>query len=113
MEKSVTNSNKEIAELKPRVSAVEDDASNLKLQISALANKNVKLTTKLSAVKQNLKRVEGNETRKNVILWNVSANDAESAKVVFEKVIKDGLDYEHICDYSVLEYGKEKKIHQS
>ena len=69
----------------------------------------MKLTTELSTVKQNLQRVESKETCKNVILWNVSASDAESAKVVFEKVIKDGLDYEHICDYSILEYGKEKK----
>ena len=37
VEKSVTDSNKEISELKPRVSAVEDEASNLKLQISVLA----------------------------------------------------------------------------
>jgi len=44
-----------------------------------------------------------------VILRNVSASDAASAKVVFGKLVKDGLDYEPICDYSVLKYGKEKK----
>ena len=54
VEKSVTDSNKEISELKPLVSAVEDEASNLKLQISVLAGENVKLITELSTVKQNL-----------------------------------------------------------
>ena len=33
------DSNKEISELKPRVSAVEDEVSSLKLQISVLARK--------------------------------------------------------------------------
>ena len=106
----MTDSNKEIAELKPRISAIEDEASNLKVQISVLANENVRLTTELSAVKHNLQQVESKETRKNVILWNVSASDVESAKNVFEKVVKDGLEYEQNCDFSVLEYGKEKKF---
>jgi chromosome segregation ATPase len=110
VEKSVTDSNKEISELKPRISAIEDEASNLKVQISVLANENVRLTNKLSAVNHNLQRVESKETRKNVILWNVSASDMESAKNVFEKVVKDGLEYEQNCDFSVLEYGKEKKF---
>jgi len=62
------HSNKEISELKPRVSAVQNKASNLKLQISVLASENAKLTTHLSTVKQHLQRVECKETRKNVIL---------------------------------------------
>ena len=37
-----------MAELKPQVSTVEDEASNVKLQISGLACENVKLTTELS-----------------------------------------------------------------
>jgi len=53
-EKSVMDSNKEIAELMPQVSALEDEVLNLKLQISILASENVKLTSELSAVKQNL-----------------------------------------------------------
>jgi len=66
----------------------------------------------LSTVKQNFQWVESNERRKNVILWNALASDAESAKVVFEKVVKGRLEYEHNCNYSVLEFGKEKKLYQ-
>jgi len=43
-----------------------------------------------------------------VFLWNVLASDVESAKNVFGKVVKDGLEHEHNCNHSVLEYGMER-----
>ena len=64
-------------------------------------------------MKERTIRIESRDTENNLLLWNVPANDEESAKKIFEKVITDGIGLNLDFEYSVVDINREKKIYQS
>ena len=58
-------------------------------------------------------KVESMETDKNILIWNVLAQDSNDAKILFEDIVSQGLEMSMKPECSVMEVNSVKKVFES
>ena len=96
--------------IKPKVISLEVETNDLKSHISVLVDENSLLKSQLSCLKHKMMKLEIKETDKNILVWNVKANDTGNARAIFDSIISSCLGINEVPKYTIADVKPGKKL---